>query len=101
MMIAISASPAIRPDASGIPIDSARCLSIRVHTLMRMPPSTIVNTTKPGTIMPMPRPVAEGNRVVDIFYVTELDESKLASHSRIEQVKSQLAAALQRPLDSV
>jgi len=40
----------------------------------------------------------EGNRVVDIFYVTELDESKLASHTRIERVKSQLAAALQRPL---
>jgi len=39
----------------------------------------------------------EGNRVVDIFYVTELDETKLASHARIEHVKSQLAAALQRP----
>ncbi|MET0389820.1 MAG: [protein-PII] uridylyltransferase [Polyangiales bacterium] len=39
----------------------------------------------------------EGNRVVDIFYVTELDETKLASAARIEQVKSQLAAALLRP----
>jgi [protein-PII] uridylyltransferase len=39
----------------------------------------------------------EGNRVVDIFYVTELDETKLASHARIEHVKSQLAAALHRP----
>jgi [protein-PII] uridylyltransferase len=40
----------------------------------------------------------EGNRVVDIFYVTELDETKLASHARIEHVKAQLAAALQRPV---
>lgn len=36
----------------------------------------------------------EGNRVVDIFYVTELDESKLATSARIEHVKAQLQAAL-------
>jgi len=43
----------------------------------------------------------EGNRVVDIFYVTELDETKLASHARIEQVKLQLAAAMHRPAAGV
>lgn len=40
----------------------------------------------------------EGNRVIDIFYVTELDETKLSSRERINQVKAQLAAALHRSL---
>jgi [protein-PII] uridylyltransferase len=40
----------------------------------------------------------EGNRVVDIFYVTELDETKLSSRERIHQVKAQLAAVLHRSL---
>ena len=39
----------------------------------------------------------EGNRVVDIFYVTELDETKLASRTRIEQLKAALFAALGQP----
>ena len=38
----------------------------------------------------------EGNRVVDIFYVTELDESKLASRTRIDELKAALFAALGR-----
>ena len=40
----------------------------------------------------------EGNRVVDIFYVTELDETKIGSRERVAQVKAQLAAALHRTL---
>jgi [protein-PII] uridylyltransferase len=40
----------------------------------------------------------EGNRVVDIFYVTELDETKIGSRDRVAQVKAQLAAALHRTL---
>ena len=40
----------------------------------------------------------EGNRVVDIFYVTELDETKLASRTRIEQLKSALLASLGQAL---
>jgi [protein-PII] uridylyltransferase len=37
----------------------------------------------------------EGNRVVDIFYVTELDESKVGSRARSQQIEQQLMAALQ------
>jgi [protein-PII] uridylyltransferase len=40
----------------------------------------------------------EGNRVIDIFYVTELNETKLGSRERVNQVKLQLAAALHRRL---
>jgi [protein-PII] uridylyltransferase len=40
----------------------------------------------------------EGNRVIDIFYVTELNETKLGSRERANQVKAQLAAALHRRL---
>ncbi|HET8936557.1 MAG TPA: ACT domain-containing protein, partial [Polyangiales bacterium] len=40
----------------------------------------------------------EGNRVVDIFYVTELDETKIRSRERVAQVETQLAAALHRTL---
>lgn len=36
----------------------------------------------------------EGNRVVDIFYVTELDETKVATRARIDQIKQQLTAAV-------
>jgi len=38
----------------------------------------------------------EGNRVIDIFYVTELDETKLASRARLEQLRAALFAALGR-----
>lgn len=40
----------------------------------------------------------EGNRVVDIFYVTELDESKVRTRARVAEVKAQLTAALHRSL---
>jgi [protein-PII] uridylyltransferase len=40
----------------------------------------------------------EGNRVVDIFYVTELDETKVSSRDRVAEVKLQLTAALHRNL---
>ena len=40
----------------------------------------------------------EGNRVVDIFYVNELNETKVASRERVAQVKAQLTAALHRNL---
>jgi [protein-PII] uridylyltransferase len=40
----------------------------------------------------------EGNRVVDIFYVTELDETKVATRERMLQIKSQLSAAMHRNL---
>jgi [protein-PII] uridylyltransferase len=40
----------------------------------------------------------EGNRVIDIFYVTELNETKIGSRERVNQVKLQLAASLHRSL---
>jgi len=40
----------------------------------------------------------EGNRVIDIFYVTELNETKVGSRERVNQIKMQLAAALHRSL---
>ena len=36
----------------------------------------------------------EGNRVIDIFYVTELDETKISSRERAEQLMNRLKAAL-------
>src|SRR5262249_50185691 len=57
---ATMASPAISPDASGVPSRSARFGFTRSHSFCRMPPSTIVKTTAPGTTMPIPIPVGGG-----------------------------------------
>jgi hypothetical protein len=38
--------------------------------------------------------------VVDIFYVTESDDTKPATRARSEQVKARLMAALNRPVGS-
>jgi [protein-PII] uridylyltransferase len=39
----------------------------------------------------------EGTRVVDVFYVTELDGSKVASGSRNIEIRDALIAAVERP----
>src|SRR6185436_2441292 len=58
-----SASPAMKPDASGrlnLPSDSG---CERLHSHWQRPPSTIGITARPGTSMPMPTPVGDGRKL--------------------------------------